>query len=104
MAPGLGCQQDRPSPLHTAADGGNEPSCSSTKTTNHYTVALKILSPLNKREYQQHSLRNIDPKVISTPQELKEEISLQVGEAVPRFQEFPIGFYQKDVDTKQRRP
>ena len=26
-APGLGCQQDRPSPLHTAADGGNEPSC-----------------------------------------------------------------------------
>ena len=96
-ASGLGCQQDRPSPLHTAAHGGNEPSCSSTKTTNHYTVALKIFSPLNKREYQQHSLRNIDPKVmvICTTQELKEEISLQVGEAVPRFQEFPIGFYQE---------
>ena len=86
-APGLG------STLHTGADRGNEPSCS-TKTS-HYTVALKIFSPLNKREYQQHSLRNIDPKVISTPQELKEEISLQVGEAVPRFQEFPIGFYQE---------
>ena len=26
---------------------------------------------------------------------LKEEISLQVGEAVLRFQEFPIGFYQE---------
>ena len=91
-APGLGTQVDRPSTLHTGADG-NEPSCS-TKTS-HYTVALKIFSPLNKREYQQHSLRNIDPKVISTPQELKEEISLQIGEAVPRFQEFPIGFYQE---------
>ena len=94
MAPGR-CHQDRSSPLHTAADGGNEPSCSSTKTTNHYTVALKIFSPLNKREYQQHSLRNSDPKDISTPQELKEEISSQVGEVVPCFQEFPIGFYQE---------
>ena len=47
VARGLGCQQDRPSPLHTTADGGNEPSCSSsTKTTNHYTVALKICFPL----------------------------------------------------------
>ena len=93
-AQGLGCQQDRPSTLHTAGDGGNEPNCS-TKTTSLYTVALKIFSPLNKRDYQQHSLRNIDPKVISTPQELKEEISSQVGEAVPRFQEFSIGFYQE---------
>ena len=79
MAPGR-CHQDRPSPLHTAADGGNKPSCSSTKITNHYTVALKVFSPLNKREYQQHSLCNIDPKVMSTPQEPKEEISSQVGE------------------------
>ena len=73
--PGLGCQQDHPSPLHTAPDGWNKPSCSSTKTTNHFTVALKIFSPLKKREYQQHSLRNIDSKV-STTQDLKEEISL----------------------------
>ena len=56
---------------------------------------MKTFSPLNKREYQQHSLRNIDPKVISTPQKLKKEISLQVGEAVLRSQEFSIRFYQE---------
>ena len=48
--PGLGCQQDRPSTLHTGADGGNDRSCS-IKTTSHYTVVLKISSPLNQREY-----------------------------------------------------
>ena len=86
-----------------AKEGGHhepESSSSSASTTNgfptnHYTVALKVVSPQNKRDYQQHALRNIDPKVLSTPQELKEEISKQVGEAVPRFQEFPIGFYHE---------
>ena len=50
---------------------------------------LHALSPPSAARY---ALGNIDPKVLSTPQELKEEISKQVGEAVPRFQEFPIGF------------
>ena len=94
-APGLG------STLHTAADRGNEPSCS-TKTS-HYTVALKIFSPLNKREYQQHSLRNIDPKVISTAQELKEEVKFAGWRSCSSFSKVSHRETKKE-DTKQRRP
>ena len=50
-----------------AKEGGHhepESSGSSASTTNgfptdHYTVALKVICPENKRDYQQHSLRNI---------------------------------------------
>ena len=107
-APGLlRSPQNCPSSPHTESRNGSEtcerftcvetPVPAGAKATNPrvYTVALKIISPQNKRDYQQHSLRNIDPRVISTPQELKEEISMQVGVAVSRFQEFPVGFYQE---------
>lgn len=97
------------SPNTAAKEGEHEPesSGSSARTANHNTVALKIISSLNKCNYQKHSLHISHHEVLRTPQELKEERSTQVGDAVPKFQEFPIRIYQKtrkNVNTKQRRP
>ena len=44
-------------------------------------------------------------EVLCTPQELKEERTTQVGDAVPKFQEFPIRIYQetrKKCDYKNK--
>jgi len=90
--------QDHPSPPQPSANEGGPVLVGSSPTAeaaNIYTVVLKVLSPQNKRDYQKHSLRNINPKTVSTPGELKEEISMQVGEAVSRLLEFPVGFYQE---------
>ena len=101
VAPGR-CHQDRPSPLHTAADGGNEPSCSSTKTTNHYTVALKIFSPLNSNI---HCVILILRLYLYHKSSRKREVC-RLEKLFLVFKSFPSGFIKKlkDVDTKQRRP
>ena len=67
---------------------------SGSHTESGYTVFVKVLSPKNKRDYHQHTLRNISPRIITTPEALKEEVSVQVGEAVSRLLDFPIGYYR----------
>lgn len=59
-----------------------------------FTLALKVLSPRNKRDYRQYSLRNVVPTATSTPEVLREVIRSQVGEAVSEMTDFPVGFYQ----------
>ncbi len=64
-------------------------------TEGGFTVTLKVLSPQNKRDYQQYLLRNIEPAAIRTVEGLRKDIGSQVGEAVSGCTDFPVGFYQE---------
>lgn len=60
-----------------------------------YCVYLKVLSPLNKKDFRMFTLRDIRPDEISTLDELKEEVFMQCGEGaqLPRTLEFTMGYF-----------
>ena len=105
-APELQCQQNCPHPQILQQKKVSMSLRVLVVVLDNNTVALKSISSLNKCNYRQHSLDNSHHEVLCTPQELKEERTTQVGDAVPKFQEFPIGIYQEtrkkcDYKTKE---
>ena len=74
--------QSPPPPTSEDASG------TGTKVSGSVTVTLKVLSPQNKRNYQHYSLHNIVPATTSTPEEMREDIRVQVGEAVSGSMDF----------------
>ena len=67
-----------------------QPQCTSCSHTGCvYTVFIKVLSPKNKRDYHQHTLWDISPRMITTPKALKEVVSLQLGETKRLLQRAP---------------
>lgn len=62
-----------------------------------HCVYLKVLSPLNKKDFSMFTLRDIKPDNISTLDELKEEIFMQCGEdaQLPCTLEFKVGYFRR---------
>lgn len=85
----------RQSPPPSTAESTSDGTATTEVSESGFTVALKVLSPRNKRDYRQYSLRNVVPTATSTPELLREVIRSQVGEVVSETTDFPVGFYQE---------
>ena len=83
-------------PISAEPTGTTKPQCTSSSHTECiYNVLVKVLSPKYKKDYHQHILRDISPRMITTPEALKVEVSVQLGEIVYRLLEFPKNPPQK---------
>ena len=61
---------------------------------------LKVINPDKKKDYQVYIRRDVHDGIVSTPQELVEEVQKQFGpQLVPTTHPFPVG-YMKGSTTR----
>ena len=68
------------------------PSQSNT-TVRQVNFNVKVINPDKKKDYQVYVLRDVHDGIVSTPQELVEEVQKQFGpQLVPTTHPFPVGY------------
>ncbi len=82
------------SPPGSGATGRSE--SANANSISNTSISVKVLNPLNKKEFSIYTLRDISLEDFETPESLKETVVTQVGEAtVSRMLDFQIGYYNK---------